>query len=172
MSLKSLLAAQVVVVLKAVPVPAEEWGIDLIHIAELSGDERATFEENWQAYRDKFGDDADFRSFSVIALSCDAARNFEFKPEEYADAIRSLGKRNSKVTARAFSVACSLNGLTKSDLDAVEKKFVSPATSVGSSESLSTSDTRADVPGYDPSPAPTTPKSQRSRSSNRSDSTE
>jgi hypothetical protein len=136
--------------LKAVPVPVDEWKPgSLVHVAELTADERDELEEEWSKFREKLneeGSNVGFRSFVVAWCLCDALRNRLFAGKEAA-AAQSIGaNRNGKATARVFNVAARINGLLKEDIDALEKNSgAAPpeaANSDGSGESPSRSAAR------------------------------
>lgn len=171
MNAEEILAADEIVgganSLKAVPVPVDEWKPgSLVHVAELTADERDELEEEWSRFREKLNEDGSnvgFRSFVVAWCLCDAARTRMFAGRE-ATAAQSIGtNRNGKATARVFNVAARINGLLKEDIDALEKNSAAPPgeaeSSAGSGESLSPSGSRAAKRGSGRSPAKSTPSS-------------
>jgi hypothetical protein len=137
--------------LQAIPVPVNEWKENsLVHVAELTADERDELEEEWAKFRDKLNEDGSnvgFRSFVVAWCLCNEQRVRLFAGRE-AEAAQSIGaNRNGRATARVFNIAARINGLLKEDIDSLEKKSVATppvdASSAGSGESPSLSDSRA-----------------------------
>lgn len=112
--------------LRAVPVATPEWKAgSRVFVAELSADERDELEVLWAEYKaERDGDEADnsvgFRAFVVAFCLCDNDRYRLFSGRE-SEAAAKISKRNGKATSRLFNVCSRVNGLTKSDIDELEK---------------------------------------------------
>lgn len=112
--------------LRAVPVSTHEWKPNTrAFVAELTGDERDKFETEWVDYKSALGEEEDnvgFRAFAVAWMLCDAQRVRLFGSDTVVSAAQTIGaKKNGKATARLFNVCSRINGLTKADIDALEK---------------------------------------------------
>lgn len=151
--------------LKAIPVPVDEWKPNsLVHVAELTADERDELEEEWAKFKDRLneaGSNVGFRAFVVAWCLCDAQRKRLFAGRE-AQAAQTIGQnRNAKATSRVFNIAANINGLLKEDIDSLEKKSETPpaevASSDGNGESRSASGSRAAKRGSAKSRAANTP---------------
>lgn len=108
--------------LRAVPVVTHEWKPNTrAFVCEMSAEERDEFETEWIAYRDADEDgNVGFRAFSVAWCMCDENRIRLFAAN-VAHAADILQKKNGKATARLFNTISRMNGLTKADIDALEK---------------------------------------------------
>jgi uncharacterized lipoprotein len=110
--------------LRAVPVATHEWQPNSrAFVCEMNSDERDQFETDWVEYRESLDDDDNnvgFRAFTVAWGLCDADRNRLFAGRE-AEAAQVIGARSGKTTARLFNTLSRINGLTKADIDALEK---------------------------------------------------
>jgi hypothetical protein len=125
--------------LEAVAVATPEWKEGShVFVAELSADERDQMEELWIAYKRALDDEESnvgFRAFTVAFCLCDLHRNRLFAGRE-SDVAGRIGSRNGKATSRVFNVCSKINGLTKQDIDELEKNSgaTKPANVVGSGE--------------------------------------
>jgi hypothetical protein len=110
--------------LRAVPVTTHEWKPNTqAFVCEMNADERDQFETDWVDYKQSLGDEENnvgFRAFAVAWCICNAERQRMFEGRE-AVAAQSIGKKSGKATARLFNTISRINGLTKADIDALEK---------------------------------------------------
>ena len=110
--------------LKPGKVYVSEWN-DTVYVAQLTADERDQLEDVWQQIK---GDtNVGFRAFVVAFTLCDE-KNVRYFMD--VDAVRAsmaaLGKKNAGPVVKVFNVACAKNGLTKSDVDELEKNSETP----------------------------------------------
>ncbi|GAB5402802.1 MAG: hypothetical protein Aurels2KO_10330 [Aureliella sp.] len=110
--------------LRAVPVTTHEWQANSqAFVCEMSADERDQFETDWVDYKQSLGDEENnvgFRAFAVAWCLCNKERHRLFEGREPI-AAQSIGKKSGKATARLFNTISRVNGLTKADIDALEK---------------------------------------------------
>ncbi|QDV26744.1 hypothetical protein [Aureliella helgolandensis] len=109
--------------LRAVPVVTHEWKPgSQVYVAELTADERDELEQSWAEYktaRDE-EDGIGFRAWCAAYCICDEKRNRTFIGRQ-VEAAETIGKRRGKTTSRIFNTAARINGLTKADIDELEK---------------------------------------------------
>lgn len=122
LSLETILAPEN---LKPRLVKVPEWGGE-VYVAALTADQRDEFETEWQRIKDerKQEDNVGFRAFLVASTLCDESNRLlcvNGKRESTADALS--GKAAGPVS-RIFNAACELNGLTKDDVEELEKNSV------------------------------------------------
>lgn len=103
-------------------VQVPEWG-GHVYVAALTADQRDEFETEWQRIKDarKQEDNVGFRAFLVASTLCDESNRLlcvNGKRESSADA---LGAKAAGPINRIFNAACELNGLTKDDVEELEK---------------------------------------------------
>ncbi len=159
--------------LRAVPIQANEIEQDLVvHIAELTAEQRDELESEWSNYRDTFGDGETaigFRAFCVAFCLCDADRNLLLGDRktrnEYAEQLQGS---SSRLISRLFSTAARINGLTKTDEEELGNSSKTQNGS-GSGESPSVSATPAGRRGSRKSAAASTANSDVSADSKLSD---
>lgn len=96
-------------------VPVPEWG-ESITVCSMTGEERADIERMW-ANRQASSDPAQFRA-DVLARTL---KNGEGKPWCTFEQARSLLRKNAGAVERLFSAACRLSGLSKADVEELEK---------------------------------------------------
>ena len=133
--------------LRAVPIQANEIEQDLIvHVAELTAEQRDELESEWSNYRDTFGDGSTaigFRAFCVAFCLCDSERNLLLGERkirnEYAEQLQGS---SSRLISRLFNTAARINGLTRTDEDELGNSSKTQKDS-GNGESHSASDTQA-----------------------------
>ncbi len=119
-----LTAPQQKLIAHAVSTPEWKEG-SFVYVAELTADERDEMEQGWIGYRSQHNgaddDNVGFRAYTVAYCLCDANRQRLFAGRESSAAV-VIGQRNGKATARVFNTCSKINGLTKADIDALEKK--------------------------------------------------
>lgn len=113
-------------------------------LGEMTANERdERIELAWQRYCEQRGQDptasVGFRAWAVAASLCDPERKWLAPgPADISAAAELLGKAPTNVVTRCFLEVKKLQGLTKEDVEALEKN--SPAGGGTSSASLSASD--------------------------------
>ncbi|QDV24386.1 hypothetical protein [Aureliella helgolandensis] len=109
--------------LRAVPVVTHEWKAgSQVYVAELTADERDELEQSWGDYK-RERDEEDgigFRAWCAAYCICDASRNRTFIGRQ-VEAAETIGKKRGKTASRIFNTAARINGLTKADIDELEK---------------------------------------------------
>ena len=131
---------------RVVTVPVPELGPGTVaHVGEMSADERdARIEVAWLDRQKREGSTSavGFRAFAVAASLCDPQRAWLAADVEATERLAAqLGAIANGPVGRIFHEVARLNGLTKEDVEALEKN--SPATSSAVSNGGSSSDSAA-----------------------------
>ena len=123
--------------LAARTIDVPEWTA-VVHLAELTADERDQLEEQWSASKRTEDQVTGFRAFVVAFCLCDPQNNRLFPdPAELRRAANSLGRCKAGTVVRLFDICCRLNALLEKDIKELEGN--SPAGESGSGDSPSNS---------------------------------
>lgn len=98
-----------------------------IHVAQLSANELDEYEFAWIDYceTEKKTTNVGICAYSVAYCLCDERRNFMADTQELRAVLaKSLGSKSSSAVRRAFTTASRLNGLSKKDVEDLEKKYL------------------------------------------------
>lgn len=92
-------------------VEVPEWG-GSVYVRTMTGAERDRFEDEHHKQVNR-----NFRARLAVLTVCDEAGVLLFKPEDAG----ALGEKSAAALNRVLDVSAKLNGLTKSDVDDLEK---------------------------------------------------
>ena len=99
-------------------VPVPEWGGD-VRLVGLSGAEQDAFEASRRIKVNGVDQQSLVNFRAALCVLC--LRNEDGSPMFTAADATLLGKKSSRAIARIFPVAAKLSGMTKEDVEALEK---------------------------------------------------
>lgn len=98
-------------------VPVKEWGEDvMVPVVSMTATERADVEKRWSK-KDAASDPAAFR-LDVLVRTLKYA---DGKPFGTPEQIALLMNKNASAVEKVFEAACQVSGLSKKDVEAIEK---------------------------------------------------
>jgi len=106
-------------VVELVEVP--EWGGSVL-VRSISAAERGRIEADLAAYKDSHKNDAVVRMFNA-RLAALAICEQDGKPSFSVNDVEMLAQKSARAISRVAAVAQRLAGLTKADMDALEKNL-------------------------------------------------
>lgn len=98
-------------------VEVPEWNTTL-YIKSMTGVFRDEFEAKVGKGKDGLYSIPNYRSYILVNTICDAEGTLVFNEDE----IGSLGNMSAKVISELFDIATRLSGITKAEVDKLEKK--------------------------------------------------